>query len=206
MDVNALTPLECRLLQFVQSALDQSGQAPTIEQIAAHFLFENTELAQRHIGFLQEKGLLDSDLFENRITCLATPWSDVSSAFEVPLLGKIAAGLPVTEEQDFHSCLPVSLEKLGIAPTQNLFALEVRGDSMIGKNIAEGDYVILDKGRMPRSGHVVAALVDGQSTLKTFVREKGQTFLRAENPNYADIIPAEEMKIQGVMVFLLRRS
>ena len=177
-----------------------------MQQIANRFHFETAEVARQHVGFLQEKGFLDFNLEETKIIRLFTPWSDVSSACEVPVLGKIAAGLPTTEEQDFHSCLPISLEKLGIPPTQNLFALEVRGDSMIGKNIVEGDFVILDKSRMPRSGHVVAALVDGDCTLKTFVREEGKTFLRAENPRYPDIIPAEEMKVQGVMVFLLRRT
>ena len=77
---------------------------------------------------------------------------------------------------------------------------------MIGKNIVEGDYVISDTQPHAALGSYVAALVDGQCTLKTFIRENGQTFLRAENPCYANIIPAEEMKVQGVMVFLLRRG
>ncbi|MDB6023784.1 MAG: lexA [Verrucomicrobiales bacterium] len=204
--MNALTPLECKILQFIQSAFEQSGRAPTAQQISLQFHFDNAEVARRHLDFLQEKGFLDFDPAETKITRLMTPWMDVSSACEIPLLGKIAAGIPMAEEQDFCSCLPVSLEKLGIPPTGNVFALEVRGDSMTGRNIVEGDYVILDRSRMPRSGQVVAALVDGQCTLKTFIREGGETYLQAENPNYPNIIPAQEMKVQGVMVFLMRRG
>ncbi len=204
--MNALTPLECKILQFIQSAFEQSGRAPSLSQIAARFHFENVEVVRRHVGFLQEKGFLDCEPSNAEITRLLSPWSNVSSAYEVPLLGKIAAGIPSMEQQEYTSCIPVSLERLGIPPTQNVFALEVRGDSMIGKSIVEGDYVILDRSRIPRSGQVVAALVDGDCTLKTFVRENGTTFLRAENPKYPDIIPAEEMKVQGVMIYLLRRA
>jgi repressor LexA len=76
---------------------------------------------------------------------------------------------------------------------------------MIGKSIIEGDTVVIEHGVQPRSGDVVAALIDGQVTLKTFVMQLGKPYLRAENPRYPKLIPQEELQIQGVMVALIRR-
>jgi repressor LexA len=76
---------------------------------------------------------------------------------------------------------------------------------MIGRHIVDGDYVVLEHGKTPRPGDVVAALIDNESTLKTFVLEQGRPRLRAENPHYPKLIPAEELVIQGVMVGLLRK-
>jgi len=76
---------------------------------------------------------------------------------------------------------------------------------MIGKNICDGDLVILEHGMTPRQGDVVAALIDNESTLKTFMAEKGQALFAAENPRYPKLIPASELMIQGVMVALIRK-
>ena len=76
---------------------------------------------------------------------------------------------------------------------------------MTGKFIVNGDVVILEHGMTPRNGDVVAALIDNESTLKTFLLNRGKPFLRAENPRYPDLIPAQELVIQGVMVGLVRK-
>ena len=99
----------------------------------------------------------------------------------------------------------MDIESVGIRPTSRTFALRVSGDSMIGKHIVDGDVVVVEHGREPRTGDVVAALIDGQSTLKTFLLQRGRPFLRAENPKYRDLIPADELVIQGVMVALIRK-
>jgi repressor LexA len=99
----------------------------------------------------------------------------------------------------------MDIETLGIKPTARTFGLKVRGDSMLGKNIVDGDIAIIEHGVEPRSGDVVAALIDGQVTLKTFVLQRGKPYLRAENPRYPDLTPQEELQIQGVMVALVRR-
>jgi repressor LexA len=77
---------------------------------------------------------------------------------------------------------------------------------MIGKNICDGDIVILEFGHEPRSGQIVAAYIDGASTLKTFLLKGGKPYLRAENPKYPDLIPAQELTIQGVFKALIRRA
>jgi repressor LexA len=88
--------------------------------------------------------------------------------------------------------------------TARAFALKVRGESMIGANICDGDVVILEV-KEPRSKDIVAALIDGETTLKRYVVDKGQPYLRAENPSFPDLIPANELIIQGVMQALIRQ-
>ena len=100
----------------------------------------------------------------------------------------------------------MDIETLGIHPSARTFALQVRGDSMIGRHILDRDVVILEHGITPKTGDVVAALIDNESTLKTFLLQRGKSFLRAENPKYPDLIPAAELMIQGVMVALIRKT
>jgi repressor LexA len=105
------------------------------------------------------------------------------------------------QEADSH--ISVDAAALGVRANTKLFALRVRGDSMIGANIVENDVVFLTP-REPRPLDIVAALIDGESTLKRFLLQRGRAFLRAENPRYPDLLPTTELTIQGVMVGLLR--
>ena len=84
--------------------------------------------------------------------------------------------------------------------------MRVTGDSMIGRHILDGDVVVLEHGPEPRNGQIVAALIDGESTLKTFVVKDGKPYLKAENPKYPDLIPAQELMIQGVFKALIRKA
>src|SRR6185369_10792675 len=122
----------------------------------------------------------------------------------VPIYGSIPAGFAEAKQQDADGCVSVDLGTLGLRSADKLFALRVRGDSMVGKHIVDGDVAILDGGRTPKTGDVVAALIDGESTLKTLATERGHAVLRAENPRYPKLVPAEELAVQGVMVALVR--
>jgi len=123
----------------------------------------------------------------------------------VPIYGSIPAGRPEDAAQEEEGCVLIDVTTLGIQPTARTFGLKVRGDSMIGKSIVDGDIAIIEHGAPPRPGDVVAALIDGQVTLKTFLRQRGKPYLRAENPRYPNLIPQEELLIQGVMVALIRQ-
>ncbi len=100
----------------------------------------------------------------------------------------------------------VDVATLGFKPTRNTFALRVVGDSMIGRHICNGDFVILEHGPEPRNGQIIAALIDRKSTLKTFVVKGGKSYLKAENPKYPNLIPSEELMIQGVFKALIRQG
>jgi repressor LexA len=125
---------------------------------------------------------------------------------DIPLYGSIPAGFAREREQEAEGCVSVDIESIGFKPTRNTFALRVTGDSMLGRHILEGDIVVLEHGPEPRNGQIVAALIDGESTLKTFVVKGGRSFLKAENAKYPDLIPAQELMIQGVFRALIRKA
>jgi repressor LexA len=120
------------------------------------------------------------------------------------VLGRIAAGFPREGLAESDQQLPLDPSSYGIRDRSKAFALQVTGDSMIGCQISDGDIVILDYGLTPRNGDVVAALIDNESTLKTFVQKGSKAWLRAENPRYPDLIPALDLQIQGVARAVIR--
>src|SRR5213079_153589 len=93
-----------------------------------------------------------------------------------------------------------------VLKNRGIFALRVRGDSMIDAHIIDGDIVILEDSKEVHNGDIVAALIDGETTLKRYVMERGRPYLKAENPRYPNLIPARELTIQGVMVSLVRKQ
>lgn len=204
-----LTEKQQAVLDFIVEAQEDDGVSPTLREIAAHFGFRSKTAAADHVRALRDKGVLAQP--QGRMARglqLANPkrarWRP---RLDIPIFGEIPAGLPQDRYQDAKGCVSIDLGTLGIKPTPRTFALEVRGDSMIGRHICEGDLVVLEHGRTPRSGDVVAALIDNESTLKTYVQERGQPpHLKAENPKYPKLHPAAELVIQGVMVALLRKA
>ncbi len=123
----------------------------------------------------------------------------------ISICGEVVAGLPARSEEIEPECIAVDLSTIGISPTARMFALRVRGNSMIGAHILDGDTVVLEL-KPAHDGAVVAALVDGESTLKRYFMRRGIPFLRAEHPKYPDIIPARELVIQGVVVAVFRKT
>jgi repressor LexA len=124
----------------------------------------------------------------------------------IPLLGHIPAGFAQNREQEVIGCVSLDVESAGFTPSQNTFALQVKGDSMIARHIEPGDIIILERGPQPRDGQIVSALIDGEVTLKTFVQRKGKSYLKAENPKYPDMLPTHELTIQGVFRGLIRKA
>jgi repressor LexA len=128
-----------------------------------------------------------------------------SNCVFIRLLGTIPAGTPWGQSQEEDGCICVDMDSIGIPKNSRTFAVRVCGESMMGVGILDKDIVILEF-KSPHDGAVVAALVDGEMTLKRYFMRSGKPFLRAENPRFRAIVPARELVIQGVMVALLRRS
>jgi len=124
---------------------------------------------------------------------------------QVPLLGSIIAGRPEFQEGRMDGCIDIDPTTLRLPKNTRTFALKVRGDSMRNAAILEGDIVIMEF-REAKHGDIVAALIDGETTLKRFVVQNGAPYLRASNSKYPDLIPARELVIQGVLIALLRLS
>lgn len=204
--MNELTARQKEVLDYVEATLQSGHPAPTLREIAAHFGFGSTRAAADHLEALKRKGFLEGSPGKARalrVRSALDAWR--KPVVDIPLLGSIPAGFADQRQQDIRGCISVDTRSLGLRPTRQTFALEARGDSMIGRHIMDGDIVILEQGRTPQPGDVVAALIDRESTLKTFVKTRGRPYLRAENPRYPKLIPAEELVIQGVMVGLMRR-
>jgi len=203
-----LTERQKQVLEFIQEKQENDGLTPTFREIAAHFRFSSANAALAHVQALVAKGVLKNLPGRARslkiINLNASDRPRPPVAF-VPIYGSIPAGPPEEATQEEEGCVLIDVNTLGIKPTTRTFGLKVHGDSMIGKSIVDGDIAIIEHGVQPRPGDVVAALIDGQVTLKTFLMQRGKPFLRAENPRYPNLIPQEELQIQGVMVALIRK-
>lgn len=202
-----LTKAQQRVLNFVQAEMDAGRAIPTLREIAAQFGFKGHRAAAVHLNALKRKGFLASEPGRARSLRVTSRLAKLRSRIvNIPLFGTIPAGLPQTREQDADGCVSVDIESIGYKPTRNTFALRVTGDSMIGRHILDGDIVVLEHGPEPRNGQIVAALMDGESTLKTFILKGRKPYLKAENPKYPDLLPAEELMIQGVFRALIRKA
>jgi len=203
-----LTERQKQVLEFIRHKQDSEMLAPTLREIAAHFRFSSANAALAHVQALRAKGVLKNVPGRARSLQVVGPaglGQPRPQIISVPIYGSIPAGQPQEATEDEEGCVLIDIETLRIKPSARTFGLRVQGDSMLGKNIAAGDIAIIEHGVEPRSGDVVAALIDGRVTLKTFVMQRGKPYLRAENPRYPNLIPQEELQIQGVMVALVRR-
>lgn len=204
MDV--LTQRQKEILDFLRTHQEEQGIVPSLREIARFFGFRSMTAAADHVRALRLKGFLGHQPRQarsHRVLSHLEPFR--RPLMEIPLLGSIPAGRAEIREEQPEGCVSVDADSLGISASARVFALTIRGDSMVGRHILDGDTAIIQQGPEPRPGDVVAALIDGESTLKTFVREHGRALLRAENPRFPDLIPANELVIQGVLVALIRK-
>jgi repressor LexA len=205
--MNVPTRAQQRVLDFIQAEVYAGRSVPSLREIAQRFGFRSHRAAACHLEALKRKGFVESEPGKARSLRVTSPLAKLRGRIlDIPLYGSIPAGFAREREQEAEGCVSVDMESVGVKPTRNTFALRVTGDSMIGRHILDGDIVVLEHGPEPRNGDMVAALIDGESTLKTFVMKNGRPFLKAENPKYPDLIPAQELMIQGVMRALIRRT
>ena len=203
--MKTLTAKQQEILGFIRRQQQESGGSPTLREIAAQFGFRSMTAAADHVRALRKKGHLAHEPRQARSHRILSPLQELrGTTLDIPVFGTIPAGFAIDSVEDPIGCVSVDARTLGVKSDAGLFALRVRGDSMIGRHIVDGDCVILDRNRSPRSGDVVAALIDQESTLKTLALEHGRHVLRAENPRYPTLIPATDLAIQGVMVGLVR--
>lgn len=202
-----LTRRQQQILDFIRREQEQGGVAPTLAEIARHFGFCSLNAVAEHLRLIRQKGHLAESDGRARALKLISPLQPLRRrVFDIPVFGSIPAGLPQDRTQEAKSCVSIDIGTLNFKPTPRTFALEVRGDSMTGKHIVDGDLVILEHGATPKPGDVVAALIDGESTLKTFLLRGSKPYLKAESPKYPDLLPAHELVIQGVLKLVIRRA
>jgi repressor LexA len=198
-----LTERQRGILEFIQTEQREKGITPSTREIQHHFGFASQTSVMQYIATLERKGFLDRHARKAR--ALITPVQKVRIT-DIPIYGQIPAGMATLTEQTIEGHVSLDTRSVNASKNSRTFALRVRGDSMIEAHILDGDIVILEDRKDVQNGDVVAALIDGETTLKRYVMEHGRPYLKAENPLYPNLVPARELRIQGVMVSLVRKQ
>jgi repressor LexA len=198
-----LTERQRSILEFIQSEQREKGMTPSTREIQHHFGFASQTSVMQYIDALERKGFLDRHAHKAR--ALITPVQKVRIT-DIPIYGQIPAGMATLTEQTVEGHISLDTRSVNASKNGRTFALRVRGDSMIDAHILDGDIVILEDRKDVQNGDIVAALIDGETTLKRYVTEHGRPYLKAENPLYPNLVPARELRIQGVLVSLVRKQ
>jgi repressor LexA len=206
-----LTKRQAEVLVFIRKYQDREGYWPSVREVQKHFHFRSTNAVVGHLRALEAKGAL------TRVAGQARAFRTVMhpagrrampevSVVDVPVFGSIAAGFPVgVDDAGEIDRVRVDARTVGESAGRPPFALRVRGESMIDAGINDGDTVVIEA-RPPRDGEIVVALIDGQSTLKRFMRPKdGTPFLQSENRAFPVMHPVAELVIQGVATAVVRK-
>jgi repressor LexA len=199
-----LTRVQKEIFDYIENFIATKGYAPSMEEIARHFRYTSLATVHKHLTHLQEKKLIRRKPNSSRSIELIPVESDQQGS-EVPLLGFVAAGKPI-EAIQMNEVISVPPDM--VARKGKTYVLQVRGDSMIDEQIRDGDYVIVEDRQTAVNGEVVIALVDrDETTLKKFYREKnGQIRLQPANPMMKPMtLPPERVKIQGIVIGILRK-
>ncbi|MDQ6913340.1 MAG: transcriptional repressor LexA [Verrucomicrobiota bacterium] len=197
-----LTERQESVLHFIQNEQREKGITPSTREIQKHFGFASQTSVMQYLDALERKGFLDRHARKAR--ALVTPVQRVRIT-DIPIYGQIPAGMASLTEQTVEGHVSLDSQTANISKNARTFALRVRGDSMINAHILDGDLVVMEDKEV-QNGDVVAALIDGETTLKRYVTDHGRPYLKAENPMFPDLIPARELLVQGVMVALLRKQ
>jgi repressor LexA len=199
-----LTGRQREVLSFIEEYIQTHTYPPTIRELADHFSI-SVKGAHDHITALKKKGLIRQESKLSRTMELVNPGKERDSGLlvEIPLLGTVAAGRPVMSEEnrDGSVILHHSLLKNNKA---GYFALKVRGDSMEGAGIRDGDTAIIEKRETVKNGEIAVVMVEDAVTIKTFYRENTRVRLQPENPAYKPIYASQDLRVLGRLAHILR--
>lgn len=221
-DALGLTPRQRRVLAVIRDSVEARGYPPSMREIGIAVGLTSSSSVAHQLRVLEGKGYLRRDPNRPRALEVLLPDTSVKEtvspnaiaaddetgfgdrhpeAVLVPLVGRIAAGGPILAEQLVEEVLPLPRRLVGEG---TLFLLEVKGDSMIDAAICDGDFVVVRQQPTAENGEIVAAMIDGDATVKTLQRKSGQTWLMPQNANY-DPIDGTEASILGRVVTVMRR-
>jgi repressor LexA len=224
-DATGLTPRQQRVLATIKEAIEKRGYPPSMREIGQAVGLTSSSSVAHQLRVLEEKGFLKRDpnrpraleVFLPEVMAARRSISGVPETGEsydetgvgdarpdaayVPMVGRIAAGGPILAEETLEDVFPLPKQLVGDG---TLFLLEVRGDSMVDAAICDGDYVVVRQEQTAENGEIVAALIDGEATVKTFQRKGGQVWLLPHNPAY-EPIDGTHATILGKVTAVLRR-
>ena len=176
----------------------QDGVPPSVREIGERVGLRSTSSVQANLDALERKGFITRDAMHKRSIRIAG--QQASNVLQVPLLGTVTAGAPILAMEQIETYLPYTGP---VSRDKSLFALRVRGESMVNAGILSGDIVYVEKTPVARNGNIVVALLEDEATVKTFYKENGHFRLQPENDTM-DPIFCEEVIILGKVISLLR--
>jgi repressor LexA len=204
-----MTPRQREILEFIRAFSERHGVPPAVREIGERFGF-TARAAFDHLRALERKGMLERRVTGKRASrTLVIPGRRAGhrpGRDEIPVLGRIAAGVPILAVENREDSIPLRPDWLG-AQGQEVFALRVRGQSMIGAHIVDGDLVLVRKQEAASPGDIVAALVDGDATVKRFARDGDAVVLKPEHPTMKPIVVGPEQRdfrVLGKVIGVLR--
>jgi len=198
-----LTERQRQVLEFIRARIRERGYPPSVREIGAALGLRSSSTVHGHLSRLEEKGYIRRDPTKPRAIELLGGHGRPERAVAVPVVGRVTAGQPVlaTEQVEEVWSLPWSLVR-----SEEAFLLRVRGDSMVGAGIQDGDLVLVRRQDHAAQGDIVVALVDEEATVKRFFPEGGQVRLQPENPDHEPIrLPAGQVRVLGKVIGLFRR-
>lgn len=205
-----ITKRQQAVLNCIEQCIREKGYGPTVREICTALGLSSPSTVHVHLNALESKGYIKRDPLKSRSIALAYSIDDevivddepdTRNIVDVPLVGDVAAGIPILAEQNITNTISLPTEIVGDAPS---FMLSVRGDSMIEVGINDGDYVVVKEQPVANNGDIVVAIVDDGATVKRFYKERDHIRLQPENSSMEPII-VKECSIAGKVVAVFRR-
>jgi len=198
-----VTDRQQAVYEFIRATIEKRGLPPSMREIGDQFDIQSTNGVEGHLVALERYGLIKRERGKSRGIVL--PGTERPAA-AVPLLGRIAAGTPVLSPENREGDINVDLSLFSLRSTQHLFALMVKGESMVNAHIMDGDTLLVRTQASAQNGEIVVALVDGEATVKRFFLEKNRVRLQPENSSMKPIyLERGEFKIIGKAVGVMRK-
>ena len=206
--VRVLSERQQQVLEYIRKTVAARGYPPSVREIGDAIGLSSPSSVHSHLSSLVEAGAIKRDPSKPRAIMIvddtpapAAPLPD--RLRDVPLLGRIAAGTPITAVEHVEDVLTLPVDLIGSEP---VFLLQVKGDSMMNAGILDGDLVAVRSQRDARDGEIVAALIDGEeATVKRLRRRDGKVILESENPDFEPMVFSEGVELVGKVVSVLRR-
>ena len=197
-----LTEREREIYDFILNNIRNEGYAPSVRDICTALNMKSTSTVHTYLARLEQKGFIQKDAGKSRTLRVDNGVSHSGSTVKVPILGKVAAGMPILAVENYEGYIdfPKPSSKL---TSNDLFALKVQGESMIEIGIMDGDLIVVEKCNTAKDGEIIVALVDDEATVKTFYREGNRFRLQPENSSMAPIY-TDELIVLGKVVASMR--
>ena len=208
---DVLTDRQRDILEFITQSINQRGYPPTLREIGTHFGIRSTNGVNDHLRALEKKGYLQREDLKSRalrpVSASGRPMESSADMVEIPLLGRVAAGVPLLAVENVEDT--VRVDRFFIGQTREVFALRVKGESMIEDGIFDGDYIFVRKQLQANRGDTVVAMIDGEATVKRYYPEGDTIRFQPANARMEPILVRKRdfksVNLLGIVVGVYRR-